>query len=506
MTETSSQVPKIYRPRKINIGRAIGYGMPDMMGGGAFTLIGAWLLFYWTTFAGLSAMEAASILAISRVADAVISLLMGSITDNLYRFKIGQKFGRRHFFLLIGAPLMLWFILLWVSGMGYFYYLFTYLGFELVAAMVLIPWETLPTEMTDDYNKRTLLSTMRLVISSGSSFLATFVPGRLFAALGENSPEPYMINAILFAVIYAISVAIAYFCTWERQITPEIAARLKAQEARHSGNSVWSQIKAYGATFKLRTFRKHLIIYLCTFTAKDTFNAVFAYFVVSVLAMKASVSSNILSLNIIGLPLTLLVGYLLIKFSPRWVWLVGICCELVALVGFWAISGIHEPSMALLYCVGLLYNIGLGAVIAVPWNVFPMIPDLDEIVSGEHHEGIYASVMTFVRKSTVALATFVVGVVLTEGGYVKGQIEQSVTTQHTITGIMVFGTGALLLIALATAATFGLNKRTHTVVKNELKRLRDGGHKDDAPEETRKIIEKLTGTPWERIWAVNPKQ
>ncbi|TPF97911.1 major facilitator transporter [Bifidobacterium sp. UTCIF-39] len=503
----NKHIPSVYRPRKITVARAIGYGMPDMMGGGAFTLIGAWLLFFWTTYAGLTAIEAASILAIARVADAVISLFMGAITDNLYRFKIGKKFGRRHFFLLIGAPLMLEFILMWVTGMSYWYYLISYVLFELVAAMVLIPWETLPTEMTEDYNKRTMLSTARLVISSGSSFLATFLPGQLFKIFGEDSPMSYTFNAIVFAVIYMVSVFIAYKTTWERQITPEMAAKLEAKAKEGAGRTFGEQFKAYIATVKLRTFRKHLIVYLCTFTAKDTFNAVFAYFVVSVLGLSAGVSSGVLSLNIIGLPLTILVGYLLVKFSPRWVWCVGIVVELVALVGFWVLSGAGMNDLTMwLYVVGLVYNIGLGAVIATPWNVFPMIPDLDELVSGEHHEGLYASVMTFVRKSTVAVATFVVGLVLTEGGYVEGQIEQSIGTQHTITGILVFGTGALLVVALLTAATFRLNKTTHTVVKDELNRLRNGGHKADAPKETRELIEKLTGTKWEHIWATNPNQ
>ena len=52
--------------------------LTDIMGGGAFTVIGAWLLFFYTTFVGLSPVEAASIVAIARIVDAVVSLFMGS--------------------------------------------------------------------------------------------------------------------------------------------------------------------------------------------------------------------------------------------------------------------------------------------------------------------------------------------------------------------------------------------------------------------------------------------
>ena len=90
--------------KKITIARGVGYGLVDLMGGGAFTIIGAFLLFFYTTFAGLTPVQGASIIAIARIVDAVASLFIGSISDNFYKTKLGQKFGRRRFFLLIGAP------------------------------------------------------------------------------------------------------------------------------------------------------------------------------------------------------------------------------------------------------------------------------------------------------------------------------------------------------------------------------------------------------------------
>jgi oligogalacturonide transporter len=159
-------------------------------GGGAFTVIGAWLLFYYTTFVGLSPLQAASIVAIARIVDAIISLFMGSFTDHFYKNTLGKKFGRRRFFLLIGSPLMLVYALLWLNGMNYWFYLSVYLAFEIIAAMVLIPWETLPSEMTKDFNSRTKLSTGRMFLSATGTFLATFIPGLLIGYLGEKVRKP----------------------------------------------------------------------------------------------------------------------------------------------------------------------------------------------------------------------------------------------------------------------------------------------------------------------------
>ncbi|WP_039788331.1 MFS transporter, partial [Paenibacillus riograndensis] len=148
--------------KKVTIPVSIGYGLTDLMGGGAFTIIGAWLMFYYTTFVGMSPVKAASIVAIARIVDAVISLFMGSITDHFYKTKLGKKFGRRRFFLLVGSPLMIVYALLWIDGMSYAFYLVCYLMFEIIAALVLIPWETLPSEMTKDFTERTKLSTCRM--------------------------------------------------------------------------------------------------------------------------------------------------------------------------------------------------------------------------------------------------------------------------------------------------------------------------------------------------------
>ncbi len=112
--------------KKITLPRSIGYGITDIMGGGAFTVIGVYLLFFFTTYGGLTPIEAGSIIAIARIVDAVVSLSIGSVTDGFFKYKLGRKFGRRRFFLLIGSPLMFTYTLLWISDMNYFYYLFTY--------------------------------------------------------------------------------------------------------------------------------------------------------------------------------------------------------------------------------------------------------------------------------------------------------------------------------------------------------------------------------------------
>jgi oligogalacturonide transporter len=491
--------------RKITIPVSIGYGLTDIMGGGAFTVIGAWLLFFYTTFVGLSPVEAASIVAIARIVDAIVSLFMGSFTDHFYKNPLGKRFGRRRFFLLIGAPLMLVYILLWVTGMSFWFYLAVYLAFEIIAAMVLIPWETLPSEMTKDFNSRTKLSTCRMFLSASGTFLATFIPGLLISHFGEHDPHAYFINGVVFSVIFMLCVFISWKVTWERELTPEMQAELENNRQPMSFiekvAATGKLFKDYYSTLKVRAFRKHLAIYLFSFTAKDVYNTVFVFFCVYCLNVSSSLSGTLLSMSIVGLPVTLLAGVAIIKYGPSRLYVFAYTVMMLCLAGLFMVYQFpSDNKVTILVVLAALYQVGRCVLEFTPWNVFPFIPDIDEMITRQRREGLFAAVMTFSRKTTVAIATFVVGVMLQSGGFVKGSQAQPESAVNTIAMLLFIGTAGLLLIALWQAMTFHLNKRTHKIFVDEVERLKARGSKQDVTPETRHIVEDLTGYSYDDLW------
>lgn len=495
---------KVYTPRKITVWRGIGYGIVDFVGGGSMTIIGAWMLFFYTSYCNLTAVQGASIIGAARVADAICSLLMGSLTDNFYKTKLGQRFGRRHFFLLIGSPLMLLYITLWIAGMNYWYYFATYMIFEVISSAMMIPYETLPNEMTDDYNQRTKLSSARMFISAGATFLATFIPGQLFAIMGQHSPIPFLVNGTLFAIIFAIGVFVCYSVTWEKPVTPEMRKELEKDSVNRGPvlSRIWGLLCDYGSTLKIKSFRKHLLIYLFSFTGKDTFNTVFAYFCIYCLGLSATVAANMLSLSLIGLVVTIVAAFGMIKYGPKFLYEVGYGLMLLMLVAYYLCFTLHVTThiILILFFISLFYQIGRATLEFTPWNVFPFIPDLDEIVTKRRRAGVFAAVMSFTRKSTVAVATVAVGFILDSNGFMKNASSQSPQTQHAIAAILLFGTGGLILLALLEALTFKLDKKTHQVVLMETARLRNGGSKKDVDPKVAKTVTELTGVPYEKVW------
>lgn len=497
--------------KKITIPVSIGYGLTDIMGGGAFTVIGAWLLYFYTTFVGLSPVEAASIVAIARIVDAIVSLFMGSFTDHFYKNYLGKKFGRRRFFLLIGAPLMLVYALLWVEGMNYAFYLAVYLAFEIIAAMVLIPWETLPSEMTRDFNSRTKLSTCRMFLSASGTFLATFIPGLLINYFGEHNANAYLINGIVFAVLFMVCVLVSWKVTWERELTPEMKAELETTRTSRTLSEKLAAFgglfKEYASTLKVRAFRKHLAIYLFSFTGKDVYNTVFVFFCVYCLNVSSSLAGTLLSMSIVGLPVTLAAGVAIIKYGPSRLYIFAYSLMMLCLGGFFLVYQFPtDNKVVLLVILAGVYQVGRCVLEFTPWNVFPFIPDIDEMITRQRREGLFAAVMTFSRKTTVAIATFIVGLLLQSGGFVKGSQVQPQEAINTIAMLLFIGTAGLLMIALWQALTFHLNKRTHKIFVDEVERLKAHGLKSDVTAETRHIVEDLTGYNYDKLWCSETQQ
>lgn len=55
-------------------------------------------------------------------------------------------------------------------------------------------------------------------------------------------------------------------------------------------------------------------------------------------------------------------------------------------------------TVATLVILAGVYQVGRCVLEFTPWNVFPFIPDIDEMVSRQRREGLFAAVMTFSRK------------------------------------------------------------------------------------------------------------
>ena len=102
--------------RKVHFGHYLAYGSNDVLGAGVMFVMSAWTLYFFTTFCGLTASEAGLIFISARLLDAFFSPVIGYVSDRFHRTKLGARFGRRRFFILLAIPLLPSFALMWMDG------------------------------------------------------------------------------------------------------------------------------------------------------------------------------------------------------------------------------------------------------------------------------------------------------------------------------------------------------------------------------------------------------
>ena len=102
--------------RQVKLGNFIAYGSNDFLGAGAMSIITAWIIFFYTTYCGLTAAEAGIIFVAARLLDACFSPVIGYISDYFHHTWLGKKFGRRRFFILLSIPLLPSFTLMGIGS------------------------------------------------------------------------------------------------------------------------------------------------------------------------------------------------------------------------------------------------------------------------------------------------------------------------------------------------------------------------------------------------------
>lgn len=79
-------------------------------------------------------------------------------------------------------------------------------------------------------------------------------------------------------------------------------------------------------------------------------------------------------------------------------------------------------------------------------NIYTYIADVDEVITGQRREGIFAGIMTLTRKASQAGAVMLVGIVMQLSGFVSGQSAQPAAVSHTI--LLILSCGTLIVLAL----------------------------------------------------------
>ena len=87
--------------------------------------------------------------------------------------------------------------------------------------------------------------------------------------------------------------------------------------------------------------------------------------------------------------------------------------------------------------------------------------------------------------------------------FVSGASTQPQSAVNAIAGVLLVGVGGLAIIGIVFSCRMKLNHKIHKIVIDELDRVHAGGRKEDVSEETRSVIEKLTGILYDKCFGNN---
>ena len=485
--------------RQVRFGHYLAYGSNDFLGAGAMSIIGFWILFFYTTFCGLTAVQAAAIFTTARLLDAFFSPVIGYISDHFHRTWLGKKFGRRRFFILLAVPLVPSFALMWVEGQSFWYYLVTYCFFELVYAMEIIPYETLAAEMSPNYKTKAKFAGARIICGQVANIAAMWLPGVIIAYLGgKESGDTFLYLGVLFSVFFVLVALAVYLFTWERPLEEIPAADQGPMKSPFT--NLAQLFDDLGATLRIRAFRLHLGMYVGGYISQDILNGVLSYIIAFMFLGSVATASTVTTWMACAQLVSVFVAiWLALRIHAAPSYRLALTLFAAAVIGIATLYHLGINDLTWFLAVVLVAGLGRGALNYIPWSVYNYMPDVDQIVTGRRREGAFAGVMTFVRKLLQSGAIILVGFLLDAGGLVPNTKIQPQQVIDVAVWIMVIGALGLMLFGFIVSLRFKLNSDTHAVLMSEIDRFKAG---DSTPPttENRAIVEDLTGWKYEELW------
>jgi oligogalacturonide transporter len=402
---------------KLPLWRKIGYGLGDIYGGGSGVVVSFYYLIFLTDVVRISPALAGTVILISKIYDAITDPLEGILSD-----RTRTRMGRRRPYLLMGVPLVFlsFFALFYPTNLAseagrFAFVIASYLFFSTVVSIVMLNYNALQSELTLDYHERTSLSSLRIFFSTLASILGALLPLEIVKAVPDVR-QGYVLMGLAFGALFAL---------------PFIATVIATRERREFQKPVeaFSWREAFVQPFRMKTFLNALMMYLLAFVAIDAVSSIVFYYIKYYIGRGSEanyVSGAILVLQVLSLPLY---ARLSRRTSKRAGFITGAVIWAAAMVASLAITP-QSPQWAV-YLFAAVVGIGTGGVVVMMYAIFPDIPDVHELVTGERREAMYSSLVTLFRKFSSALALFAVSNVIGWAGYVR-PIEQVVNGAATL--------------------------------------------------------------------------
>lgn len=426
--------------KKIPVSQKIAYGFGDFGNGFMFDLGQAYLTKFWTDAAGIGAGVVAGIFAFTKIFDAFMDPIAGSIIDN--RKNIGPQGKFRPVMMISAIILGIMTVVTFtmptnwsMTGKIIFAYA-AYMTWGLVYSFTNDPYGSLASVMSRNPQDRSFLATSRQVGSVGAQFIAgvAFIPlMELFGGgMGTaNERKGYFWAAAVFAAVGVLMFLVCFLGTKEN-----VKVNRKVSAEHEGFKDYFKIVFTNGPLFTI------ILMTLFTISAMNTNNTMMVYFAqynLGNINYQPLVNSIMMGVSIIGIfSIPLLTKWFGKKKTT-------VVCLLIS--GVSNLLNFILPTNPVTFIV--LITIGYTALCipnGITWAFVSDVIDYGEWHTGIRKEAITYAAFNFSRKLAQSLAAIVSAGILAVTGYVANAHQTSQTLLG-IKGAMTLYPGACMIIA-----------------------------------------------------------
>ncbi len=366
------------------------------------------VLFYLTEYVGLSPSLAGLLIFVSRLWDIFASLAIGQWSD-----RTQSRWGKRVPFLLAGAPLLaLAYFMLFatpvsLSGLElYGYVLVALLLYSTGYTLFVVPYLTIPAEITTIPQQRTTMMSYRVAALTIASLIVAGLGPVLIQQFGGGRGGYAGMGAVLGLIILVAMIGCA-----------AIMARVPVVvHAAPSSGSIISQLKI---VLENKPFKIFIGVKLCQLMATAAVGASLLYMARYILGEDESFLTRFTIFQIAGTLLSL----------PIWSWLsrrygksltymaAGYFYAIVALTWLMAMNGeVDWVTNIRMFMVG----VAASGLLVMGFSLLPDTMEHNTKTSGVSQEGTLAALYSMVEKGTAAFGPLIAGLLLEASGFISG--------------------------------------------------------------------------------------
>lgn len=444
------------KDKKIGAGEKAAFAVGEIYGSGGVAILSLLYLWFLVSIIQIPAGIAGTIIMLARIWDAFSDPLMGSISDNTR-----TKFGRRRPYIFISAFLIIVALFLLFMPIGNWtnltakvvYVSFAHIFYSTVSTVFNVPYLSLTSEISENVKERSSMNFLRLALGMASTAICYL----LISLFKDTIKDPTAFSLVVagtFSVFFVVPVLLTALFTKER--TP-----LPAQKLKFS-------FKHFAHTFKLKCFRRLLLMYVFSFVCNEIIANLIMMYVYNV---TAGSEQKILGLSLTAIAnMSMLLGAALImpvsltmlqkKVAKPFIFMCGIPAFILGTIGLAAFP--CDAAIPALIIIPLaVAGLGFGMAQMIPWLVFPDVVDVAELKSNDRNPGAYNGTMTFFKKFSSGIAVLIIGWVLQGMGYDESLGTDALQPESAVLGMrIILGAAVPLCLIVAFVGAFLLKINT----------------------------------------------